>query len=175
MFVQWYMSNMCTVCPVWWAYLFLAHIWQKHVTYMCTWLYSNIYVQKCCPYANVACWLCKLYLQWGSNICSKLYVKHVYSAPCCMVGGSDFIYGTGVYIFHISLWNIWPTVYDTYSQLGGHICFLYIFGNYMNWGFEVGCVLKHLCKNIGSICLFSIMSMWLTFEMWWPYLFSDIC
>ena len=37
------------------------------------------------------------------------------------------------------------------------------------------CVLAHICKNIVSICPYSIMAVRLMFAMWQPYLFSNIC
>ena len=33
-------------------------------------------------YTYVACWPCELQLECSSHICSVIYVKYVYSAPC---------------------------------------------------------------------------------------------
>ena len=48
-------------------------------------------------YAHLVYWMCELFLECDSNICSVMYVKYVYSTPCHMVDGSDFICSTYVY------------------------------------------------------------------------------
>ena len=41
----------------------------------------------------IPCWQYKLHLKYGSHICSVISVKHVYSVPCYMVDGGDFLCG----------------------------------------------------------------------------------
>ena len=54
----------------------------------------------------------------------RIYVKHVYSAPCNMVNANDFnmwhiyVYMSSIYVYLIFAIN---------AQFGWHICFWYIF------------------------------------------------
>ena len=61
--------------------------------------------------AHVAFWLWKLYLEFGSHICSVIYVKYMYSASCHMVN-ADFIFGIYMCICsHICMSNMWHIWY----------------------------------------------------------------
>ena len=42
---------------------------------------------------SLACYLCALYLDFGSYICSVIYVKDVYCVLCCLVDSTDLICG----------------------------------------------------------------------------------
>ena len=43
-------------------------------------------------HAHEGWWLCELYLECSSHICSVIYVKYVYSSPCYVIDASSFIY-----------------------------------------------------------------------------------
>ena len=81
-------------------------------------------------YDHVACWPCELYLECGEHICSVIFVKYVYSAPCCMVDVNDFMCGflfvhTSPYVdvkYFAYMANI------LFAQFSGHICSWHMFG-----------------------------------------------
>ena len=52
-------------------------------------------------YAHVTCWLCELYLECGQLNFLFIYVKYMYSAPCCLFDASDFIYIYIIYIYTV--------------------------------------------------------------------------
>ena len=65
--------------------------------------------------------------------------------------------------------------YSIYGQFGGHICYWHIFGSYMLTKSCSCCILaKYICENFGSVCSFKMFVLCAIFEMWQPYLFSDM-
>ena len=59
-----------------------------------------------------------------------------------------------------------------------HLRYIFVSGPYMPGTCEVdivvGFVLAHMCKNVWSLCPYSIMTVWLLFAMWQPYFLSNI-
>ena len=74
-----------------------------------------------------------------------------------IVDCSYFICDMCVYIFHMSLSNIWP-VWHIYL-----IWWIYFFWQIFGQNHEVciagGCILAHICKNVGFICPFSKLAV----------------
>ena len=94
--------------------------------------------------------LCELYLACGSQICSVICVKYVYSTPCCLVDDSYSICGI-VMCIHPPYGLVKYWTYVAYEpSLGG----IFISGIYLAIICEikvaVGCVLAHVSKNVGS-------------------------
>ena len=55
-----------------------------------------------------------------------------------------------------------------------HLRGMFVAGTYMAITCEVdiavACVVAHICKNVGSVCVFSIIAVKIIFRMWQPYL-----
>ena len=87
-----------------------------------------------------------------------------------------------LHIWHICA-HIIPTyesqifvIYDTCASFGGHICFKCVFGNNR---LSRTCSLLYLGtymqKLLGIYTHLAMLTMSAVFEMWQPYMFSDIC
>ena len=87
---------------------------------------------------------------------------------------------TTIVIFgQISTGLIYIYIYTTWSNLPmWHLRGIFVAKLYMTTMSEgdiaVSCVFMHLYTIVGAIFLFGIMTVWLIFGMWQPYLFSDI-
>ena len=63
----------------------------------------HMYTKMLGLYAHIAYLSCELYLEYGSRICSVIYIKYVYSDPFGMVDVSGFICGIGMYMHYICI------------------------------------------------------------------------
>ena len=103
-----------------------------------------------------------------------VYVKHVYSAHCHMVDCSDVIFGTYMCI-HLPYRSLRYLAYMAYMP---NLVGIFVSSTYLALTWEVhttiGCVLSHMCKNIGSIYPFNMLEVWLTYAVWLSYIFSNI-
>ena len=84
------------------------------------------------------------YVQCGNCICSVIYVKCEYSAPCCMIHYSDLQYGIYIctnlqYMFTI-YWTCIANIPDLVGILVSSKYFVITWEVYR----AVGCVLAHL-------------------------------
>ena len=119
-------------------------------------------------------WPCELYFECGSHIFSVMYVKDMYSAPCWMVGTTAFTHVVYTYIPYICMLGIWHP---------WHICQFWWAHLFLTCIWQITsvikvivyCILVYICKNVRSICPWNMLSIWVVFQMWQSYLFSDIC
>ena len=105
----------CHLVHIWHIYWYTSHIYTHQIVWLwyicpvcehiCFWhIFGNNVWHFCCSglylvdigknvglYAHIVCWLCEVYLQCGSCICSVIYVKYVFSVPCHRVDGQNFI------------------------------------------------------------------------------------
>ena len=69
-------------------------------------------------------------------------------------------------------------MYTWINFIYGILRWLFVAGSHVAITCEVnnavGSVLADILKNVGSLCLCSIISVWITFAIWHSYLFSDI-
>ena len=88
----------------------------------------------------------KIYVQCGGHICSVIYVKYVFTIPCCIVDYNDFIYGTYV----CTLWILKPKKYLAYFS---NLVCTFISGTYLAITYEVciavDCVFDIYAKMLG--------------------------
>ena len=56
---------------------------------------------------------------------------------------------------------------------------LFLSATYLTITFEVeiavGFILIHMCKNVESVCPYSMLAVQIIFAMWKPYIFRDTC
>ena len=77
-------SEIWLICPIWLAYLF-------HGTNMAVTCEGDM--SKTLQYIGPFSMFSEIYLLPGNNICSVIYVKHMYCARYWMVNASDLKYG----------------------------------------------------------------------------------
>ena len=115
-----------------------------------------VYVLGVCRCTTVAMHMNE-YVQCSNHIYSVIYVKYVYSAHCHMGDCIDFI--CGMYM-HIHLPYKFMK-YLTYMAYMSSLVGLFVPSTYLAVTWEVyiadGCILAHMCKNVGSIYPFSIL------------------
>ena len=100
-----------------------------------------------------------IYEQCGNHICSVIYASYVHSASCHKADCSDFIYGTYIcvnlpykpirYLIYVAYMPNFMGIFVSSTCLV-ITCEVYI---------AVGCVLEHICINVGSICLSSMLAV----------------
>ena len=190
-FVQWYMSNMCSMLLLAWLIPVTSNVAHSCIciSHICPFLYFvymayvtnvvDIYVSGTCLAVtcevDVAVACISVYFCKNVNFMCPFNMLAVWAVFVMWQHICSVIYVKHVYscpchmvdssdFISVHIWDYQIFgIYGVGSEFGDHICFWYIFGN--NIHIAVGCILAHICKNIEVICPFSIMAVWLTSAM----------
>ena len=105
---------------------------------------------------------------------NSAYSKYYLSSMCL----SHFVQSL-MHMLH--MWHIYAltNVHTKYWAYMLNLVGIFVSGTYLSVTGRVevagGVVWDYKCKNVGSLCPFSMLAMWAVFAIWQPYLFSNIC
>ena len=112
------------------------------------------------------------------NICA-MWQPYLFSnvwqicAQCAMSDG---------WLLWLNMWHIYKCIHLPYKSIKylaymPNILCIFVPSTYLaiRWGvcIAVGYVLADLCKNVGAVCPFIMLVVWLRYVMWQSYLFSN--